>query len=540
MTVVSSSVKSAVDPLHQQGSANTAWTIANTSEVVPTVLTPLGASAFWGDPCELELLRGYARMGLIAGSQVRLKPADDRMVAVVYGRMTANVDSFRRLADSMPGTSGDAMEQQYFGSVRPGVHNHPTRKRYPVMAMKLPVAAALLKRRLDAVRASTEQWWIRSTIDAPPTTEAAACSLLVEASQRFRDAMWLHMQATVLCQGGYEQIVALAAAAGKPGLEMRLSTGFGGIEETEVLKDLWELSRDRLTLEGFLRRHGYHGAGEGEPLNPSWRHQPSLLTQRVASYRGLSEDRSPAVVERTRIAERRRAEAEVIAALGKSGRARAIPTLRMGARFIRAKETGKVAYTQAIDAGRCAAHVLGDHLAKRGALDESGDVFYLTLDELSVGCPADARDLVATRRARHAEYSAMRLPLQWIGSPEPRTVTPMGEGADRVRELRGVPVCAGVVTGRVHVITDPDDTDDFEPGDVLACHVTDPAWMPLLNIAGALVIDVGGPMSHCAIASRELGIPAVISTGNGTDLLRTGDTVRVDAGAGLVTIVKDA
>jgi pyruvate,water dikinase len=62
--------------------------------------------------------------------------------------------------------------------------------------------------------------------------------------------------------------------------------------------------------------------------------------------------------------------------------------------------------------------------------------------------------------------------------------------------------------------------------------------MPLLSVAGALVIDVGGPMSHCAIAARELGIPAVISTGTGTDVLRTGDLVRVDADAGEVTVLK--
>jgi pyruvate,water dikinase len=99
-------------------------------------------------------------------------------------------------------------------------------------------------------------------------------------------------------------------------------------------------------------------------------------------------------------------------------------------------------------------------------------------------------------------------------------------------------VCGGVVEGVVRVIADVEEADDFADGDILACHVTDPSWMPLLSMAGALVIDVGGPMSHCAIASRELGIPAVISTGNGTEILRTGDRIRVDADAGQVTILE--
>jgi len=528
------------DPLHQQGSPGTAWTIANTSEVVQTVLTPLGASCFWGDPCELELRRGYAAMGIFRTADVRIEPsADDRMIAVVHGRLAANVDSFRRMADSMPGTSGSAMEEQYFGSVRPEVADQPTRRRYPALAVKMPRAAALLGRRIRAVRTDHQAWWRREVVQCPPVDTDGARVLLREANVRFRQAMCLHMQATALCQGGYEQIVALAAAAGLPRLELRLATGFGGIEETAVLKDLWELSRDRLELAEFLGRHGYHGPGEGEPYNPSWRHRPSLLEPRIAAYRSLDADRAPVAVEAERVAQRLAAEAELIGALGRFGRARALPALRVGASFIRSKETCKVAYTLAIDAGRCAAHVLGAGLAEQGVLADPADAFFLTLDELVGPLPVGARDLVAARRERHAEYSATKLPPNWVGSPTVRTRTADPGSATRTT-LHGQPVSGGVVEGRVQVVTDIDQADDFAPGDILACHVTDPSWMPLLSIAGALVIDVGGPMSHCAIASRELGIPAVISTGDGTEVLRTGDWLRVDADAGEVTVLKPA
>jgi fumarylacetoacetase len=62
----------------------------------------------------------------------------------------------------------------------------------------------------------------------------------------------------------------------------------------------------------------------------------------------------------------------------------------------------------------------------------------------------------------------------------------------------------------------------LEAGDVLVCELTDPAWTPLFAVAGAAVIDVGGPLSHGAIVAREMGIPCVIGTGDGTRRLRDG------------------
>jgi pyruvate,water dikinase len=96
------------------------------------------------------------------------------------------------------------------------------------------------------------------------------------------------------------------------------------------------------------------------------------------------------------------------------------------------------------------------------------------------------------------------------------------------------------VEGRARVVLDPTDLAGFENGDVLVCGFTDPSWAPLLNLAGALVIDIGGPMSHGAIVARELGIPAVINTGTGTSVLHSGDSVRVDAAAGTVEILDRA
>ncbi len=83
---------------------------------------------------------------------------------------------------------------------------------------------------------------------------------------------------------------------------------------------------------------------------------------------------------------------------------------------------------------------------------------------------------------------------------------------------------------------DPD--DDLEPGEVLVCRFTDPSWTPVMMIAAGLLIDIGGPASHGAIVARELGVPCVIGTNDGTARIRTGDLVRLDGTAGTVTVLK--
>ena len=91
------------------------------------------------------------------------------------------------------------------------------------------------------------------------------------------------------------------------------------------------------------------------------------------------------------------------------------------------------------------------------------------------------------------------------------------------------------VTGRARVVTDPA-AAELEPGDILVCSMTDPSWTPLFMLADALVIDVGGEISHGAIVARELGVTCVINTVTGTRDIPDGATITVDGSAGTVEI----
>ncbi len=96
----------------------------------------------------------------------------------------------------------------------------------------------------------------------------------------------------------------------------------------------------------------------------------------------------------------------------------------------------------------------------------------------------------------------------------------------------GIAVGSKIGKGKVKVIADVSNITDFEKGQVLVTRMTDPDWVPVMRIASAIVTDEGGTTSHAAIVSRELGIPCIVGSKNGSKILKTGDFVTVDCSIG--------
>jgi pyruvate,water dikinase len=110
-----------------------------------------------------------------------------------------------------------------------------------------------------------------------------------------------------------------------------------------------------------------------------------------------------------------------------------------------------------------------------------------------------------------------------------RTYTLREEGHPLVR---GVSVGNAIASGTVRRIEDPGEGGRFRDGDILVTERTDPDWGPILNRAGGVVTDLGGRTSHAAIVSRELGVPAIVGTENGTQILEDGIEVTVSCAEG--------
>ncbi len=100
------------------------------------------------------------------------------------------------------------------------------------------------------------------------------------------------------------------------------------------------------------------------------------------------------------------------------------------------------------------------------------------------------------------------------------------------RLVSGLSIGDAVVAGRVCLIESPRAIDRFVDGAILVTRATDPDWVPIMKRAAAIVTDHGGRTSHAAIISRELGLPAIVGTGNATQLLHDEQEVTVSCAEG--------
>ncbi|GAA3070168.1 PEP-utilizing enzyme [Pseudonocardia yunnanensis] len=207
-------------------------------------------------------------------------------------------------------------------------------------------------------------------------------------------------------------------------------------------------------------------------------------------------------------------------------------------------------------------------LAAMGALDDPEDMFFLRRTEVSeliydavigwsVGTQSRGasywRPIVAERRRVFTALQAWEPPPA-LGPPpteinEPFTVMLWGITTSAVTDwladtdgegpatLRGLGASPGVAEGPARVLRHVSELGSVEPGEVLVCPATSPAWAPIFTRIVATVSDVGGIMSHTAIVCREYGMPAVVGTGNAVAAIKTGQRVRVDGHTGVVSIL---
>jgi len=102
--------------------------------------------------------------------------------------------------------------------------------------------------------------------------------------------------------------------------------------------------------------------------------------------------------------------------------------------------------------------------------------------------------------------------------------------------VRGLAASPGIAFGKAKIILDIKDPKihEFKKGDILVTKMTDPDWVPLMKIAGAIITDEGGMTSHAAIVSRELGIPAIVGSREATKVIQDNQEITVDAIRGIV------
>lgn len=291
-------------------------------------------------------------------------------------------------------------------------------------------------------------------------------------------------------------------------------------------------------VRGFLARYGHRAVAEIDLGMPRWSEEPDHILGMISNYLRVedpeqapdrqfaraaehAEDRIRSLVERARVRSPWRARAVELCLR----RVRQLAGLRELPKFYIVLVLGEM-HRQLLR--------IGADMASAGTISAAEDVFFLDFDEIRVGLRgADLTGMVADRRRLYdIELRRRRIPRLLLSDGTDVEAAMMAKSPPS-GAVTGTPASAGTATGRVRVIMDPVGAH-LEPGDILVAPSTDPGWTPLFLTAGALVMEMGGVISHGAVVAREYGIPAVVGVPDATTRLRTGQTVTVDGAAGTI------
>jgi rifampicin phosphotransferase len=287
----------------------------------------------------------------------------------------------------------------------------------------------------------------------------------------------------------------------------------------------------------FLKQYGHRAIAEIDLGVKRWSEDPAHLLGAIANYLRLGDQATAPDVQFARGAREADAMIKTLASRLHGPRRIVLRFLLGRVRLLSGlREQPKFQIMRVFALGHALIAPVGVELAGRGLLDAADDVFFLNLPELRRALAGeDLRKTVVERREVYRREQGRR--------HIPRVL--LSDGTDAETELpaatdggiRGTPASPGIARGIARVILSPVGAR-LEPGEVLVAPSTDPGWTPLFLTAGALVMEMGGMMSHGAVVAREYGIPAVVGVPDATGRIATGEHVTVDGSAG--TVAKEA
>jgi pyruvate,water dikinase len=293
-------------------------------------------------------------------------------------------------------------------------------------------------------------------------------------------------------------------------------------------------------LQDYLDKFGDRCMEELKLESPTLREDAGLLLRSIGrlAMRGAPAGRS-------RYAAREQAEQRVAVTLGRRPFRRWLfqRVLRQARNYVRDRENLRLERTRLFARVRVIFKALGRRLVEVQQLEQTGDIFYLTVPEAlgfveGLAVTTRLKELVALRRQEFEGYRAGPPPadrfetrgLVYVGNPFQAAVA---AGALTGDEARGLACCPGLVRRRVRVVLDPRGAE-MQPGEILVAARTDPGWVMLFPAASGLIVEHGSLLSHSAIVARELGLPAVVALAGATAWLQTGDEVELDGASGVV------
>lgn len=161
-------------------------------------------------------------------------------------------------------------------------------------------------------------------------------------------------------------------------------------------------------------------------------------------------------------------------------------------------------------------------------LKRAEDVVYLSKEEIEEACRRDLNMVreVERRKREYRQYRHLRTPE--VVTDDTRLQPVVHTQSEQPIVLYGEAASHGIVSGPARVVRVPRDILTFQRDEILVAEYTDPSWTPILSLAGGMVIEAGGFLSHGSIVAREYGIPSLIQVEGCMDRIRTGDRLELD------------
>jgi phosphohistidine swiveling domain-containing protein len=558
------------------------YTRANAGEVMGDPVSPLGWSYGWDGAMVLGMRDGWIRGG--THEMEDFDPEHPETFGMFGGYFFLNLASCRLQGVRNPGVTVEQLDMAFFGDHPdvPPYEAHPDDDK-PHLVERIEANTAWVMSgadwpELEQDKEAAEELR-RSRGDLGSYTDAE----LLERARRIRP-MLHHLFEQHVVSGSSAAaapgiLAGVGEAIGDPTIPMKILAGIGDVDSALPSHALWDLSRavradegltsafdagidgvlDRIAAQdsgaskafladwdAFMEEFGSRGPNEWDINADSWETKPALALAALDRVRFQDESESPEARHAAAAAQREQVTEEVRARVaGDDELAGMLEAALTVSAMMAYRERTKTTIVKVIHEARMLFRELGRRHAEAGDIAEPGHVFMLLESELDdfVADPASFREILADRAADYAALWDVEPPFiirygelpplsEWSRRSDSEA-EPVASGA----ELVGVSGSPGMVTGTARVVMDPRDPAALEPGDILVAPFTDPSWTPLFMTAGAVVVDVGSPLSHAVIVSRELGLPCVVSATGATGSIPDGATVEVNGDTGVVTVI---
>ncbi|HET7057304.1 MAG TPA: PEP/pyruvate-binding domain-containing protein [Nitrospiraceae bacterium] len=555
--------KPALDPLTD---ATCAWSRANFKETLPDQPSPLGVS-FLRQFMETNILRSYLQLGCSI-------PPDLSSVRIILGRPYINVTLFQSFMAQLGGDPALVAEQMGGDAPAP-----PAVKRLPWWTLLRAGLMMEWKMRQAARRAP--RWFAEMKHMAENQKDSAADSVspaeLLTRLNQLGERLSSHDLTFEIVAGVSQAFSALQRLLQRrmgDGWRPVLNTSLQGsgtvISAQQILRlaecadiareepvaaeffyaDPWEPEQFRDTLAGtrfldafddYLAEYGHRAVAESDVMSPRFSEVPDYVLGMVRGHVIAPSPRSMQAVRQRQSNAREQSLQRICTAFGWRYHEWVYVHwwhTRLS-RFLALREANRHHLMYFTTAVRQLLLMMGRQLASCGILNQQDDIFFLTNGEIRTlvsGTTENWMSVVTSRRVERARNAAQTAPDSVMGHrPTVQRTGPPKASSERA--LHGLSISSGIVSGPVRRIHSHEDFKHVQRGDIVVTAVLDPGMASLFGLAGGLIAEMGGILSHGAIIAREYGIPAVVNIGQINHLLQDGQYITLDANKGVVTIL---